>query len=232
MDQDQLNDNLLTILGGCHSLISNQGKLLGDPIERAVFENFKWRYSNNDKVSSFKNKVTKMVHHFPFQSELKRMSTVVSYLEDGMPRDFRVLVKGAPETVQKLLKEVPKNYEKVYRTFAKKGFRILALAYKTIDTVQDVTRKQAECDLNFEGFILFDSPLKKDTKKHIDSLTEANYKIVMITGDSELTAANVSERLELGPKDHLFLAQKSENEFVWEDADKKEHAKYSEEKTN
>lgn len=43
--QDSLNPDTLTVLAGCHSLISNQGKLLGDPIEKAIFEAYGWKYS-------------------------------------------------------------------------------------------------------------------------------------------------------------------------------------------
>ena len=41
----------------------------------------------------------------------------------------------------------------------------------------------------------------------------------MITGDSELTAANVNDQLELGPKEHLFLNLTGENKLVWLDDD-------------
>lgn len=47
---------------------------------------------------------------YPFQAELKRMSTICSYFEDELPKDFRIVVKGAPETVEKLLKEVCENH--------------------------------------------------------------------------------------------------------------------------
>lgn len=41
----------------------------------------------------------------------------------------------------------------------------------------------------------------------------------MITGDSELTAANVSDQLELGPIAHLFLDFTKENKLAWFDDD-------------
>jgi len=44
------------------------------------------------------------------------MSTVISYFEDDVAKDFRVVVKGAPETIEKLLKEVRK---KIYDSLLK-----------------------------------------------------------------------------------------------------------------
>jgi len=41
----------------------------------------------------------------------------------------------------------------------------------------------------------------------------------MITGDSELTAANVNDQLDNGPKSHLFLNLTEENKPVWFDED-------------
>ena len=108
------------------------------------------------------------------------MSTLISYSVEENHKDFRVVVKGAPETIEKLLKDVPKNYEKVFRNYAKKGYRVLALAYKTVPSLQELPREQAESDLTFAGFILFDSPLKKDTKKQITVLLNANYKVIFM----------------------------------------------------
>ena len=46
----------------------------------------------------------------------------------------------------------------------------------------------------------------------------------MITGDSELTAANVNDQLDIGPKAHIFLNLAENNKIVWldDDGDKKE----------
>lgn len=46
--------------------------------------------------------------------------------------------------------------------------------------------------------MICNSPLKEDTLSNIKSLQEAKYRIIMITGDNLLTAANVSKQIELG----------------------------------
>jgi manganese-transporting P-type ATPase len=83
---------------------------------------------------------------FPFKSDLKRMSTIVFY-----DNHYRVLTKGAPETIKTLLKEDPENYDKVYTHYTKQGYRVLALAWKELDiskvNLDDVSREEIEFDL-------------------------------------------------------------------------------------
>ena len=48
---------------------------------------------------------------------------------------------------------------------------MLALAYKDIPggtKLKDYTREQAERDLIFTGFVVYESPLKGDTMENID----------------------------------------------------------------
>jgi P-type E1-E2 ATPase len=52
--------------------------------------------------------------------------------------------------------------------------------------------------LNFVGFFICSSPLKSDTKKNIEALQDAKYRILIITGDNILTAAKVGLNLKLG----------------------------------
>lgn len=125
------------------------------------------------------------------------MSTIVFY-----DNHFRVLTKGAPETIKTLLKEEVENYDKVYTHYTRQGYRVLALAYKELDTnkinVDDVNREDLEFDLKFGGFFISDNPLKVDTKKNIESFKKSNFEIIMITGDNVLTAISIGMQLNLG----------------------------------
>ena len=49
------------------------------------------------------------------------------------PSSMKVLVKGAPQAIQKLLKTVPKKYDQAYKFYTKQGYRLLALAYKNLN---------------------------------------------------------------------------------------------------
>ncbi len=56
---------------------------------------------------------------------------------------MKVLVKGAPEALEKLMKEVPLHYREAYSHYTKQGYRLLALASKEVpyDYFKDVKNR-------------------------------------------------------------------------------------------
>lgn len=70
---------------------------------------------------------------FPFKSDLKRMSTIVHWEAEGGDKEYRVLCKGAPETIETLLTTIPSNYAKAYKYYSRLGYRVLSLAYAKLD---------------------------------------------------------------------------------------------------
>jgi cation-transporting ATPase 13A1 len=89
------NENLV-VLAGCHSLISVEKELSGDPIELMFFQLSKWEYTSKNKEARrmLERVIVQKVH--PFKSELKRMSTVAEHTSEAGVRKMKVLVKGAP----------------------------------------------------------------------------------------------------------------------------------------
>lgn len=68
---------------------------------------------------------------------------------------------------------MPEYYDETYKFFTKKGYRVLALSYKTLNPdkdYEDVEREELECDLIFCGFYICTSPLKNDTAEEIKKL--------------------------------------------------------------
>lgn len=79
-----------------------------------------------------------------------------------------VLAKGAPEILNKFMANKPSDYDQTYLKHVKEGSRVLALAYKHVSKmsqqeINSYTREEAECDLQFCGFIVAECPLKDDT---------------------------------------------------------------------
>ncbi|CAE7938199.1 PDR2, partial [Symbiodinium sp. KB8] len=98
----------------------------------------------------------------------------------------RVVVKGAPETIEQLLSDVPEGYEDTHRALTFAGARVLALAYRRMESgenFQSMKRSEAEQGLTFAGFLVADTPVKVDTQKVLEELVESNHCCVMITGD-------------------------------------------------
>jgi magnesium-transporting ATPase (P-type) len=75
------------------------------------------------------------------------------------------LVKGSPEALESLIApaSLPANYSNCYSRLAKKGLRVLALAYRPLSPDEasahaagELTREGAECNLTFAGLIAFE----------------------------------------------------------------------------
>merc|ERR1719203_1188634 len=80
----------------------------------------------------------------------------------------------------------------------------------SISTLQQKGRSFYEQQLLFAGFLILDCPLKSDTFHVINELKISSHRVVMITGDSALTAAEVSRQvgiIDTSPKDTYELRE-------------------------
>jgi cation-transporting ATPase 13A1 len=216
-------DIVITCMATCHSLIQRRdGRFLGDPLEIAAMEASQCQFEVNAKTnqsSGFRGGSLPCVIHkeknircqlrkrFPFTSNLKRMSVIVEVSEAGSSAATSTVVftKGAPEVLAEFIKNLPTNYTKTYIHHMVRGKRTLALAYKPLNNKADedlvsseigrFSRDEVERDLIFLGFLVFDCDLKADSKSVIKELRQSNHKLIMITGDSTHTAADVARRL-------------------------------------
>ncbi|XP_068220779.1 polyamine-transporting ATPase 13A3-like isoform X6 [Palaemon carinicauda] len=138
-----------------------------------------------------------IVRQFPFSSNSQRMSVMVRVLG----RQFMDLyVKGAPEVVQSLCnpETLPDDLGSILTQYTVQGFRVIALAHRTLDTklswhaAQRIPRDQVEKDLTFVGLLILQNMLKQETTPVIHQLKAANIRSVMVTGDNILTAISVA----------------------------------------
>ena len=96
---------------------------------------------------------------------------------------------------------IPDTYDAISRHHMSMGQRVLALAYRSLGSKDDISkwkkrgRDAVECKLTFAGFIVLDCPVKPDTKKVIKELRKSGHHTVMITGDAVLTAAEVARQV-------------------------------------
>ena len=86
------------------------------------------------------------------------MSVIV---ENKLTKQFSSLVKGSPEKIEELSipESCPSDYKQVLRDYTMKGYRVIALAYKPLDFldesgVQELQREAVERDLIFLGFLV------------------------------------------------------------------------------
>ena len=98
--------------------------------------------------------------------------------------------------------KVPVDYDDLLSFYTHRGFRVIACATKHIDVltwtnVEKMRRQDAESDLDFLGFIIFENKLKPSTTGVIDQLNNADIRKVMCTGDNILTAISVARECNL-----------------------------------
>ncbi|KAF2086902.1 hypothetical protein K490DRAFT_57372 [Saccharata proteae CBS 121410] len=151
-----------------------------------------------------------VIKAFEFVSQLRRASVVVRQF--GSPSG-QVYVKGAPECMKEICRpeSFPVDYEELLGYYTHRGFRVIACASKNIPKLnwvktQKMKREDAESDLDFVGFIIFENKLKPTTTGVIDELAQAGIRKVMCTGDNILTAISVARECNLIDKSaHCFV---------------------------
>jgi cation-transporting ATPase 13A3/4/5 len=147
---------------------------------------------------------------FEFVSQLRRASVIVRQFG---AKNGHVYVKGAPECMKDICRadSFPTDYDELLAYYTHRGFRVIACATKTIKRfnwlkVQKMKREEAESDLTFVGFIIFENKLKPSTAPVIAELERANIRNVMCTGDNILTAISVARECGLIDKTaHCFV---------------------------
>ncbi|KAF8593613.1 hypothetical protein BDV93DRAFT_396644, partial [Ceratobasidium sp. AG-I] len=133
-----------------------------------------------------------------------------------------------PEVIQRMLAVVPEGYHNTFKSFTRRGSRVLALALREVapiglDKIAHLKREEVEKDLVFAGFSVFHCPLKPDAVATLKMLSDSSHRCIMITGDNPLTAVHVAREVDIVDRDALILDVKegstSERDLVWRTVD-------------
>ncbi len=178
--------------------LSESGEDVGDPMELALLQaGQKLGLQRDDLLEFYPEKKEEA-----FSPETKMMATWHTREQDKM-----VAVKGAPEAVLDASTQVLTTdgqtrkmdetvYEKLLQaneTLADEGLRVLGIARKSIDAVQN----DPYSSLTFMGFAGLLDPPRKNIQKVIDKFKQAGVRVVMVTGDHPGTASAIAQKLNL-----------------------------------
>lgn len=170
--------------------------IIGDTTEGALLlmaKDFGINYEEERKKWQIEEEI-------PFSAITKRMSIKVKKVPSSkfqVPKF--IFSKGAPESILEICQFIQigeeikpltatkrKEIEKEFQKFAKKGLRMIAFSYK-----MDKKEKNLEENQVFLGFVGIADPVRPEVKEAVEKAKKAGIKVVMITGDNELTAESV-----------------------------------------
>ena len=226
-DPEALQEQILYTMTTCHSLKLVSDEIIGDPLDAKMFEFTRWTFEEGGRVYEYKDNgyvareiegaktcvlppngsfELQLLKIFEFESAKRRMSVVVQ--KTGM-KEHQVYVKGAPEIMPDICRAdtFPDDYDEILEFYTHHGYRVIALASKTLQKrVKKLKREEAESELTFQGFIVFENKLKPTTAGVLEKLKNARIRRVMCTGDNILTAISVARECELAVKDgYVFV---------------------------
>lgn len=167
-------------------------KFQGNPTDIAIIEALK-----NFGLYDIRENVVR-VNELPFSSSRKYMA-----VSCGTGNNIETFVKGANEKIIDLCKnyytqtgdvapltpEVTKSIIDTVNKMADDGLRVLAFA-KSKKPFENEPK-----DLIFCGLMGMNDPPRPQIKSSIQSLIRGGVHIIMITGDSEKTAANIAQQI-------------------------------------
>ena len=175
----------------------------GDPTEGALLSFAAKAGLDIDKTKE----LFPLIKRFPFESVRKRMSS----LHQITPDTVRAFVKGSPREIlglstsiahgNKIVPLICDDRNQIMSSldeFAGDGLRVLAMAYRDYDGMENIgetTAEQVECDLTFVGLAAMYDPPRPEVGDAIALCKKAGIRIVMITGDYEITALAIARQV-------------------------------------
>ena len=161
---------------------------IGDPTETAIV----LATHKNGMPKDDLNKKYPRLAEIPFDSDRKLMTTVNKI--DGKNV---VIVKGAFDMMApRCVAGDLETARKVTEAMSENALRVLAVAYKEIDTVpENPTSEELENGLTFMGLVGMIDPPRPEAKEAVAVCRRAGIKPVMITGDHVVTASAIAKEL-------------------------------------
>ena len=162
----------------CCDAVQNEEGWLGDPTEIAVT-----RVVKNVKQAQ-------RLYEIPFESNRKLMTVVVKH-----QNRYYAVTKGSFEAMRNAATETNRaEFEKQYRTYTKKGLRVLALSVKEVQ--YNFSRSAAlENNLNITALFTIVDPPRPEAITAVATCKSAGIRPVMITGDNVATAEEIAKNL-------------------------------------
>ena len=196
--ENDLHNSLMRASILCNDSTSVDGKEIGDPTEVALV-NLAHKYS---LVEGEVRNAYKRLKEIPFDSDRKLMSTL-----HKIDNKYILYTKGALDVllertthiktsneVRKINEEDKKKILDNNRYLSENGLRVLAFAYKEIDSDRELSLDD-ETDFTFLGLISMIDPPRVESSEAVRDCIMAGIKPIMITGDHKITATAIAKQI-------------------------------------
>ncbi|WP_018616672.1 cation-translocating P-type ATPase [Segetibacter koreensis] len=212
--KDNLSDEKIFFLSG---FLSSTGKVnppdkfhaswyaIGDPTEVAFSTlMMKAGFDITETEAAYS-----IIQIFPFDSFRKRISIVRKHkgkhiafikgsIESMVEISARTIIKGVVREFYPEEKEQLLNQAKVYASQSK---RIIAIGYKDLEVKQQYSLQETENDIVFAGYATMIDPPHEEVPDAFKTAFKAGLKVVMITGDNEITARAIADSIGMHESD-------------------------------
>ncbi|MEG4214396.1 cation-transporting P-type ATPase [Microcoleus sp. Pol14C6] len=227
-------ESLLIACAVCNDAVLQQEQqewqILGDPTEGALL-------CVAGKAGIYKEKQSQLLPRtaeFPFSSERKRMSVICEvpgrsgnsgFPAEGQQPNYLMLTKGSPELtlerckgiivgdrVQPLTQEMRDRILAENNNMASGGLRVLGFAYKLWENLPpEGSEETSEQDMIWLGLVsMLDAP-RPEVREAVVKCRNAGIRVVMITGDHQLTAKAIAYDLGIAREgDRVLTGQELE----------------------
>ena len=188
------------VLCNSASLVLSEGStdILGDTTEGALLL---WAKDLGHDIDLIRNE-GKLVEEIPFSLQTRKMTIVWEHSSKKVS-----YTKGAPEIIfqeVKLSEKEKINWDIEYQKLASKGLRVLGFCKN---------EHSSSANKQFLGLIGIADQIRDEVKDAIKKCRQAGIKVVMVTGDNELTAKAVADQLGLMSESDEVLTGKQLEEL-------------------
>ncbi len=189
--------------------------IFGDPTEGALVVVAAKAGLDKEKME----KSFPRLDEIPFQSEKQYMATmhprdggrvvyVKGAVEKLLPLSSHFLNKDGPVT---LAESDIQAIMAANETMAREAMRVMATAYTDLpESVDDLRDEHIQGNLVFVGLLGMSDPPREEAKEAVQLCRQAGIRVVMITGDNQLTAESVAQQLGLPPGEAVSGAELQE----------------------
>ncbi|MBQ6130119.1 cation-transporting P-type ATPase [Candidatus Saccharibacteria bacterium] len=162
-----------------------------DPLDLAI-----WEFEKTEAPALIE---LRPLRSYAFDQDLKLSGNLFTNSADG--KSFRLVVKGAPETVfakVSLPKTLREAAEAKLNAFSENGYKVIALASLDISReINELGRLNKTDVFTFEGLIAIADTVRPGVLEAVESAETAGVKVKMVTGDHAKTAFAIGRELGL-----------------------------------